>query len=197
MSTPSSTTPASTSTPSATSPSTATRRVVAVNVLAPYLLTALINRPARLIYLSSGMHTSGRARPRRPRLGPPHVGRCPGLLRLQAATSPPSPPPSPGTGPTRAATPSTPAGSRHAWAAHTPPTTSPSATTPKSGWPPATNRPPTTTGKYWYHRQVGTPAAAVNDTGFQDHLLETLERITGVRLPRAIDGRRTTERTST
>ena len=32
-----------------------------MNVLAPYLLTALINRPARLIYLSSGMHTSGRA----------------------------------------------------------------------------------------------------------------------------------------
>ena len=36
-------------------------RVLAVNVLAPYLLTTLINRPARLIYLSSGMHTSGRA----------------------------------------------------------------------------------------------------------------------------------------
>ena len=35
-------------------------RVLTVNVLAPYLLTALINRPARLIYLSSDMHTSGR-----------------------------------------------------------------------------------------------------------------------------------------
>lgn len=31
----------------------------AVNVLAPYLLTALITRPRRLIYLSSGMHSSG------------------------------------------------------------------------------------------------------------------------------------------
>ena len=30
----------------------------AVNVLAPYLLTALIGRPGRLIYLSSGMHRS-------------------------------------------------------------------------------------------------------------------------------------------
>jgi len=30
--------------------------VFAVNVLAPYVLTALITRPARLIYLSSGMH---------------------------------------------------------------------------------------------------------------------------------------------
>jgi NAD(P)-dependent dehydrogenase (short-subunit alcohol dehydrogenase family) len=32
--------------------------VFAVNVLAPYLLTALIDRPARLVYLSSGMHRS-------------------------------------------------------------------------------------------------------------------------------------------
>jgi NAD(P)-dependent dehydrogenase (short-subunit alcohol dehydrogenase family) len=34
-------------------------RVLAVNVLAPYMLTALIERPARLIYLSSGMHREG------------------------------------------------------------------------------------------------------------------------------------------
>ena len=33
--------------------------VLAVNVLAPYLLTALIDRPARLVYLSSGMHRGG------------------------------------------------------------------------------------------------------------------------------------------
>jgi NAD(P)-dependent dehydrogenase (short-subunit alcohol dehydrogenase family) len=31
----------------------------AVNVLAPYLLTALMHRPDRLVYLSSGMHTGG------------------------------------------------------------------------------------------------------------------------------------------
>jgi NAD(P)-dependent dehydrogenase (short-subunit alcohol dehydrogenase family) len=35
--------------------------VFAVNVLAPYLLTALIERPARLVYLSSGMHRGGDA----------------------------------------------------------------------------------------------------------------------------------------
>lgn len=33
--------------------------VFAVNVLAPYLLTALMPRPARLVYMSSGMHRSG------------------------------------------------------------------------------------------------------------------------------------------
>jgi NAD(P)-dependent dehydrogenase (short-subunit alcohol dehydrogenase family) len=33
--------------------------VFQVNVLAPYLLTALMQRPARLIYLSSGLHRDG------------------------------------------------------------------------------------------------------------------------------------------
>ncbi len=36
-------------------------RVFAVNVLAPYLLTALVTRPRRLVYLSSGMHRGGEA----------------------------------------------------------------------------------------------------------------------------------------
>src|ERR1700730_17104454 len=31
----------------------------AVNVLAPYVLTALMDRPGRLVYLSAGMHTGG------------------------------------------------------------------------------------------------------------------------------------------
>jgi NAD(P)-dependent dehydrogenase (short-subunit alcohol dehydrogenase family) len=35
--------------------------LLAVNVLAPYLLTALMTRPDRLVYLSSGMHRSGTA----------------------------------------------------------------------------------------------------------------------------------------
>jgi NAD(P)-dependent dehydrogenase (short-subunit alcohol dehydrogenase family) len=34
-------------------------QVFAVNVLAPYLLTCLIERPDRLVYLSSGMHRGG------------------------------------------------------------------------------------------------------------------------------------------
>ena len=36
--------------------------VFAVNVLAPYILTALIERPDRLVYVSSGMHHSVRLR---------------------------------------------------------------------------------------------------------------------------------------
>jgi NAD(P)-dependent dehydrogenase (short-subunit alcohol dehydrogenase family) len=33
--------------------------IIAVNALAPYVLTALIERPRRLVYLSSGMHRGG------------------------------------------------------------------------------------------------------------------------------------------
>ncbi len=36
-------------------------QLFAINVLAPYLLTALIDPPKRLVYLSSGMHTGGDA----------------------------------------------------------------------------------------------------------------------------------------
>jgi NAD(P)-dependent dehydrogenase (short-subunit alcohol dehydrogenase family) len=43
--------------------------VFAINVLAPYLLTALITRPDRLVYLSSGMHRGGS-----PDLGDPQWG---------------------------------------------------------------------------------------------------------------------------
>jgi len=35
--------------------------VLAINTLAPYILTALIRRPKRLMYLSSGLHQSGDA----------------------------------------------------------------------------------------------------------------------------------------
>lgn len=37
-------------------------QVLPVNVVAPYLLTALIHRPRRLVYVSSGMHLDGQAR---------------------------------------------------------------------------------------------------------------------------------------
>lgn len=39
---------------------TSAREIFAVNTLAPYILTSLMQKPKRLIYLSSGMHRSGR-----------------------------------------------------------------------------------------------------------------------------------------
>ena len=35
------------------------KQILSVNILAPYILTCLIPKPARLIYLSSGMHLQG------------------------------------------------------------------------------------------------------------------------------------------
>jgi NAD(P)-dependent dehydrogenase (short-subunit alcohol dehydrogenase family) len=40
---------------------TSAKEIFAVNTLAPYILTCLIQKPKRLIYLSSGMHLQGRA----------------------------------------------------------------------------------------------------------------------------------------
>jgi NAD(P)-dependent dehydrogenase (short-subunit alcohol dehydrogenase family) len=37
--------------------------IFAVNTLAPYILTSLVQKPKRLIYLSSGMHLQGRFKP--------------------------------------------------------------------------------------------------------------------------------------
>lgn len=40
---------------------TSAKDILLVNTLAPYILTCLISKPQRLIYLSSGMHLQGRA----------------------------------------------------------------------------------------------------------------------------------------
>jgi NAD(P)-dependent dehydrogenase (short-subunit alcohol dehydrogenase family) len=42
---------------------TSAKEIFAVNTLAPYILTCLIQKPQRLIYLSSGMHLQGQAKP--------------------------------------------------------------------------------------------------------------------------------------
>lgn len=39
------------------------QQIFAVNTLAPYILTCLIKRPKRLIYMSSGMHSHGHSKP--------------------------------------------------------------------------------------------------------------------------------------
>jgi NAD(P)-dependent dehydrogenase (short-subunit alcohol dehydrogenase family) len=41
---------------------TSAEKIFAVNTLAPYILTCLIDKPERLVYLSSGMHLGGHAK---------------------------------------------------------------------------------------------------------------------------------------
>ena len=93
--------------------------VMPVNIVAPYLLTALIDRPKRLIYLSSGMHRSGR-----PDLaGTDLSGHRSGSYPTASSSSRPSRPPLIASGRPWSATPSTPAGCRRGWADPAPPTT--------------------------------------------------------------------------
>jgi NAD(P)-dependent dehydrogenase (short-subunit alcohol dehydrogenase family) len=152
-------------------------RVFAVNVLAPYLLTALINRPARLIYLSSGMHTSGRTalddvdwQRRRWNGTQAYCDSKLFVTTLAVAVA-------------------------RLWPGVVSNAVDPGWVPTRMGGPHATDdlalghdtqvwlatsedRAATTTGEYWHHRHVEPAAAAVHDTGFQDALLDTLADMT-------------------
>ncbi|MHA7281445.1 SDR family NAD(P)-dependent oxidoreductase [Arthrobacter sp. TMS2-4] len=153
--------------------------VLPVNVIAPYLLTALLEGPRRHVYLSSGSHYSGR-----PSLdGVDWRGRMPGryadsklfLTTFSAAVARLRPDVlsnavDPGWVPTRMGGPTAPdeldLGHRtQVWLA--------------TGEDPEA----LTTGAYWFHRERREPHAAVLDPAFQDRLLRVLADETGVALP--------------
>jgi NAD(P)-dependent dehydrogenase (short-subunit alcohol dehydrogenase family) len=157
-------------------------RTLAVNVLAPYLLTAWIGGPERLVYLTSGMHRSGDPSLR----DLDWTGRrwdgvqayCDSKLlvtalalglarrwpdrRLHAVD--------PGWVPTRMGGAGAPddleLGHRT------------QASLAVSDDPEATG-----TGGHWFHQRRRPPAPAAADEGFQDRVLDQLGRLTGVALP--------------
>lgn len=147
---------------------------IAVNIVAPYLLTALMEKPARLIYLSSSMHRTGSTDLGRLTAGTASYDDTKlwvTALALACAarwegTS--SHAVDPGWVPTRmggpAASDDLAAGHRtQVWLA-----THPDATP--------------TTGGYWYHQRTQTPHPAARDEQFQARLIRTLEQHTGVPL---------------
>jgi len=155
------------------------RHVLPVNVVAPYLLTALIDRPQRLIYLSSGMHRGGRAS----LTGMDWSGhRTTGsysdsklfvtTLAIAVAriwTDVFSNAVNPGWVPTKMGGAGAPDDLRlghltQEWLA-------------TSDDPQAR-----TTGGYWHHQRRADPAPSVHDQGFQDQLLEDLARFSATRL---------------
>jgi NAD(P)-dependent dehydrogenase (short-subunit alcohol dehydrogenase family) len=160
--------------------------VFAVNVLAAYLLTALVPAPDRLVYLSSGMHRGGRIdlddlawRRRRwngsqaysdSKLGDTLLAfgvarRWPGV-RSNAVD--------PGWVPTRM-------GGRGA-----PGDLAEGAAT--QAWLAVSDDPAAlVTGRYFYHRVEREPAAAARDVALQDALLDRCAEITGVPLPEVTD----------
>jgi len=150
-----------------------------VNVVAPYLLTALIHRPKRLVYLSSGMHRSGK-----PKLdGMDWSGRkvtgsygdsklflttfAAAVARLWPEI--PSNSVDPGWVPTKMGGPNAPDDLRlghltQEWLA-------------TSDDPEAR-----TSGGYWHHQRRVAPHHAVHDVQFQGKLLDALARATGTPL---------------
>jgi NAD(P)-dependent dehydrogenase (short-subunit alcohol dehydrogenase family) len=154
------------------------RQVLPVNIVAPYLLTALIDRPQRLIYLSSSDHYSGR-----PSLtGIDWSGRRTGsyadsklfVTTLAVAVA-------------------------RRWAEVTSNAVDPGWVPTKMGGPGApddlrlghltqewlaTSQDPAarTSGGYWHHQRRIEPHPAVHDRRFQDQLLEELAGFTATRL---------------
>ncbi len=155
------------------------RQVLPVNVVAPYLLTALIDRPQRLVYLSSGMHRGGQAR----LTGMDWSGRGTTgsysdsklfvtTLAMAVAriwTDVFSNAVDPGWVPTKMGGPGAPDDLRlghltQEWLAT------------------SNDLRAHTSGGYWYHQRHVEPAPSVHDQPFQDQLLEDLARLTRTRL---------------
>jgi NAD(P)-dependent dehydrogenase (short-subunit alcohol dehydrogenase family) len=147
---------------------------IAVNIVAPYLLTALMEKPARLIYLSSSLHRTGSTDLGRLTAGTASYDDTKlwvTALALACATrweGTSSHAVDPGWVPTRmggpAASDDLAAGHRtQVWLA-THPDTAPA------------------TGGYWYHRRTQNPHPAARDEQFQARLIRALEQHTGVPL---------------
>ena len=155
--------------------------VFAVNVLAPYVLTALIERPKRLVYLSSGMHHGVRTAlddvtwTKRPWQGAQAYAesklyeRC-SPLRWRAA------------GRMCSRTRWSLAGCRPGWADPVLPTIWTRRISPRPGSPPAMIQGPGD-GWYFYHLRPRDPNPAARDRQVQDALLAICERLSGVSLP--------------
>jgi NAD(P)-dependent dehydrogenase (short-subunit alcohol dehydrogenase family) len=154
-------------------------QVLPVNVVAPYLLTALIHRPQRLVYLTSSMHRGGRASlTGRDWSGHRATGSYSDsklfvtTLAVAVAriwTDVFSNAVDPGWVPTKMGGPDAPDDLRlghltQVWLA-------------TSDDPQAR-----TSGGYWYHRRRAEPAPSVHDQRFQDQLLEELAGFTARRL---------------
>jgi NAD(P)-dependent dehydrogenase (short-subunit alcohol dehydrogenase family) len=151
------------------------RAVMPVNVVAPYLLTALLRGPRRLVFLSSSSHYGGH----------PSLGRTDwrGLragsyddsklfvTALAAAVARRRPhvlsnAVDPGWVPTRMGGPGAPDDLELGHATQE--------------WLATSDDPEAlTSGVYWYHRERREPHRAVNDRAFQDRLLQALAEETG------------------
>jgi NAD(P)-dependent dehydrogenase (short-subunit alcohol dehydrogenase family) len=157
-------------------------RTLAVNALAPYMLTAWINHPSRLVYISSSMHKQGDPSLRdidwTARSWSGVQAYCDSKLFITAlafAVARRWPDVhanavDPGWVATRMGGPGAPDDLELGHRTQT--------------WLAVSNDPEATRSSgYWYHQQLKPPAPAALDESFQDALLDELTRLTSVRLP--------------
>ncbi|MBO9170793.1 SDR family NAD(P)-dependent oxidoreductase [Rhizobium sp. L245/93] len=156
-------------------------RTLAINTLAPYILTALIDRPDRLVYLSSGLHQGGGGSLEdidwTARQWSPSQAYAETKLQIAALAA---------------------AIGRH-WPQVLSNSVDPGWVATKMGgagapgnlktgqetqsWLAASDDPSAkVSGFYWHHRQQRQPSAEVTNIGFQDQLVAKLEGLTGVGL---------------
>jgi NAD(P)-dependent dehydrogenase (short-subunit alcohol dehydrogenase family) len=157
-------------------------QVFAVNTLAPYILTALIEKPKRLVYLSSGLHQGGDAslkdlawedRPWRGQqaysdtklhdvlLAFAIARRWPGVLSNALE---------PGWVPTKMGGPGAPDDMDGAHRTQV--------------WLAVSQEPAATiSGKYFFHLRERTPNPAANDAWRQDALLDACKGFSGIEMP--------------
>jgi NAD(P)-dependent dehydrogenase (short-subunit alcohol dehydrogenase family) len=156
-------------------------KTLAVNTLAPYLLTALIDRPDRLIYLSSGLHHTGAGSLR----DIDWTGRQWNATQAYAES--------------KLQVTALALTLARAWPDVLSNAVDPGWVPTKMGGPAATgdlelgyltqtwlavsnDTAATVSGGYWYHRQRQAPAAEARDPAFQDQLMDRLATLTGVAL---------------
>ena len=156
-------------------------KTLAVNTLAPYMLTALIDRPDRLVYLTSGLHHAGAGSLRdidwTARRWNAAQAYSESKLQVTALAL------------TLA----------RAWPDVLSNAVDPGWVPTKMGGPGATDdleqghrtqtwlavsndTAATASGGYWYHRKRQTPAPEAGDPAFQDQLMDRLATLTGVAL---------------
>src|SRR4029077_7983346 len=156
-------------------------KTLAVNTLAPYLLTALIGRPDRLIYLSSGLHHAAAgplrdidwtSRPWNASQAYAESKLFVTALALTLARAWPdvlSNAVDPGWVPTKMGGPAATGDLRMGHLTQT--------------WLAVSNdAAATVSGGYWYHRHHRPPPARARDPAFQDQLMDRLAALTGVAL---------------
>jgi NAD(P)-dependent dehydrogenase (short-subunit alcohol dehydrogenase family) len=156
--------------------------VLAVNTLAAYLLTALMDRPGRLVYLSSGLHRGGegplgdldwKTRPWAPARAYAESKLYVVALALALARRWPqvlSNAVDPGWVRTKMGGPGAPVDLDTGQRTQT--------------WLAVSDEPAAlVSGRYWHHLRQQEPAAQTTDPEFQDELIASLRKLTGVALP--------------